>query len=110
MYSIYNGLIFMLVIQIPIRLDLDLFGQIRILQRAMVVRGRIIQPRSQTGIRVIANPLDLSTMILDLPMPNSTCRSFEKADFQSERWIREPKFRPITLRCYLNNHLVTLSL
>jgi hypothetical protein len=54
----------MLVIRIPIRTDdPDLFGQIRVLQRAMAGRGRITQSRSQIGIRVIANPLDLSAMI-----------------------------------------------
>jgi hypothetical protein len=67
-----------------------IFGQIRILQRAMAVRGRIFQSRSQIGIRVIGNPTDLSTMILHLQRPYSMGRSFENADFQREKWVREP--------------------
>jgi hypothetical protein len=31
------------------------FGQIRILERTMAVRGAVIQSRSQSGIRVLAN-------------------------------------------------------
>jgi hypothetical protein len=49
-------------------LDLDLFGQIRILERAMAVRGLILNTRSQIEIRAIANPLDLRTLILHLQM------------------------------------------
>jgi hypothetical protein len=42
------------------------FSQIRILQRAIAVPGRIFQPHYQIGIRVIANPPDLNAMVLHL--------------------------------------------
>jgi hypothetical protein len=50
---VYDMLKSKLLIRIQIRLDPDLFDQIRILQRDMAVCGRIIHPRSQIGIRVI---------------------------------------------------------
>jgi hypothetical protein len=40
--------------RVLVRLDPDLFGQIRILERAIAVPGLIFHHRSQTGIRVIA--------------------------------------------------------
>jgi hypothetical protein len=49
---VYYRLKSRLLIRIQIRLDLDLFDQIRVLQRDMAVWGRIIHPRSQSGIRV----------------------------------------------------------
>jgi hypothetical protein len=49
--GIYEGLKSLLGIMIQIRLDPDLFGHIRILERARAVRGLIFQPRSQIGIR-----------------------------------------------------------
>jgi hypothetical protein len=78
----------MLGIQISIMLDLDLFSQIRILQKAITSHGRIFQPHSQIGIRVIANPPDLSTMIFHLWRHMD--RSFETANFQAEKWARKP--------------------
>jgi hypothetical protein len=60
----YDRLKFLLGFQIVIRLDLDLFGQIRIIERDMAVRGLTFHHRSQIGIRVIANPPDLRTLIL----------------------------------------------
>jgi hypothetical protein len=72
------------------RLDPDLLGQIRILQRAMAVRGWIFQPRSQIGIRFISNPPDLSNKILHLWISNSMDRSFETANVHTEKWICQP--------------------
>jgi hypothetical protein len=56
----------MLGIRIPIRLDPDLLGQIRFPHSAMAVGSAIFQSLSKigTGIRVIANPPDLRTLIL----------------------------------------------
>jgi hypothetical protein len=68
MYILYDGLKYMLGNQILIRLDPDLFVQIQILEIAMAVRGLIFQPSSQIGIRIIANSMDLRTMILHLQM------------------------------------------
>jgi hypothetical protein len=62
----------MLGIRKLIRLDPDPFGQIQILDRAMAVRGLIFHTCSQIGIRVIANPPDLRTLILHLQMHYST--------------------------------------
>jgi hypothetical protein len=45
---------------------LELFSQIRILERAMAVCGLIFQTRSQIGIWVIANLPDLRMLILHL--------------------------------------------
>jgi hypothetical protein len=77
----YSGLKSTLGIRKLIRLDPDLFGQIRILERAMAVHGLIFHTRSQIGIRVIANLPDLKTLILHLQMRYSTDHSFETADF-----------------------------
>jgi hypothetical protein len=50
----YNELKLMLGFQIQIRLDTDLFDEIRILQGAMAVRGVIFHARTPIGIRVVA--------------------------------------------------------
>jgi hypothetical protein len=71
----------MLGIHIRIRLNLDLFRQIRILQGAMAVHGAISHARSQIGIRVVPNPPDLSSLILHQWIQCSTNCNFEKADF-----------------------------
>jgi hypothetical protein len=58
----------MLGIRILIRFDPDLFGQLRILERAIAVRGLIFYTPSQIVIRVKANPPDLRTLSLHLQM------------------------------------------
>jgi hypothetical protein len=78
---IYDGLKSMLGIRKLNRLDPDLLGQIQILERAMSVRGLIFHTCSQIEIRVIANPLDLRTLILHLQMHYSTYGTFETTDF-----------------------------
>jgi hypothetical protein len=77
----------MLMIQIRIRLSLDLFGQIRILQGAMAVRCAIFHAHSQIGIRVVANTPDLRSLILHLRMHCSTGCSFEKVDFKPKHGL-----------------------
>jgi hypothetical protein len=67
--------------QIRIRSDLDLFDWIQILQGAMSVRGEIFHDRILIGIRVVANPLDLRSLILHLWKHFSTNCSFRTADF-----------------------------
>jgi hypothetical protein len=89
MYVPYGGLKSTLGIWKQIRLDLDLFGQIQILERAMAVRGLIFHTHSQIGIPVIANPPDLRTLILHQQMRYSTDCSFETANFSSEKSVRE---------------------
>jgi hypothetical protein len=61
----------LLEIPIFIRLDLDLFWQIRILERTMAVRSTNFQPWSQTGIQVIAKSVVVENRILHLRMPHS---------------------------------------
>jgi hypothetical protein len=51
---------------LQIRLDPDLFDQIRILQGAMGVHGVIFHARILIGIQVVANPPDLRSLILHL--------------------------------------------
>jgi hypothetical protein len=71
----------MLGIQIWIKLNLDLFGQIRILQEAMVVRGAIFHVRNQIGIQVVANPPDLRSLILHLWMHCSSTLALKRPIF-----------------------------
>jgi hypothetical protein len=54
----------MLVFQVRIRLDPVLFDRIQILQGAMTVRGEIFHARIPIGIRVVANPVDLRSLII----------------------------------------------
>jgi hypothetical protein len=56
----------MLRIQVRIRLNLDLFGRIQILQGAMAVCSAIFHDQSQIGIQVAENPTNLSFLILHL--------------------------------------------
>jgi hypothetical protein len=60
----YDELKLMLGFQIRIRLDLDLFYQIWILQGAMGVGGAIFYARILIGIQFVANPVDLRSLIL----------------------------------------------
>jgi hypothetical protein len=62
----YDELKLMLWLQIRIRLDPDLFDGIQIFQGAMGVRGVIFHARIPIGIRVVANPPDLRSLILHL--------------------------------------------
>jgi hypothetical protein len=71
----------MLGFQIQIRLDPDLFDQIRILQGAMGVCSAIFHVRIPIGFQVVANPQDLRSLILHLWKHCSTDWSFEKTDF-----------------------------
>jgi hypothetical protein len=71
----------MLGFQIRIKSDPDLFDQIRILQGAMGVHSAIFHVRIPMGIRVVANPLDLRSLILHLWKHCSTDCSFEMTDF-----------------------------
>jgi hypothetical protein len=71
----------MLGFQIRIRLDPDLFDRIRILQGAMGVHGAIFHVRIPIGIRVMANPPDLGSLILHLWKHCLTGCSFETTDF-----------------------------
>jgi hypothetical protein len=63
----------MLGIQIWIRLNLDLFGRLRILQGALAVCSAIFYAHSQIGIRVVANPPDLRSLIFH-PQYGSTAQ------------------------------------
>jgi hypothetical protein len=71
----------MLGIQIRVRLDLDLFNRIQILQGALGVRGAIFQACNPMGIRVVANLTDLRSLILHLWKHCLTDCSFETTDF-----------------------------
>jgi hypothetical protein len=71
----------MLGIQFQIRLDPDLFGEIQILQRAIAVHGAIFHACIPIGIRVVANPPDLRSLILHLGMHCSMDFSFRTTDF-----------------------------
>jgi hypothetical protein len=91
--------------------DPDLFGQIRILEKTLAVRP-IFQPRSQFGIQITANPLDLRTMILHLWFRYYLDCNFEMADFFSRDKVSQNLvfFFLALLRHFLNGHLMTLSL
>jgi hypothetical protein len=56
----------MLGFPIRIRLDPDLFDRIQILQGAMAVCGEIFYARIPFDIGVVANPVDLRSLILYL--------------------------------------------
>jgi hypothetical protein len=71
----------MLGIQNQIRLNLDFFRRIWILQGAMAVHGTIYHACSQIGIRAVVNLSDLSSLILQQWMHCLTECSFETADF-----------------------------
>jgi hypothetical protein len=58
--------------------------------KSLAVRSSIFPTRRQIGIRVIANPLDLRSLILHLWMNYLTDRSFETADFSMVKRVREP--------------------
>jgi hypothetical protein len=73
----------MLEIHIRIRLKLYHFGQIRILQGAMVVCGAIFHACIQIRIRVVANPRELRSLILHQWMHCT-------ADFETEKRVRKP--------------------
>jgi hypothetical protein len=62
----YDVLKLMLGYQIWIRLDPDLFDRILILQGDMAVHSEIFYARITIGIRVVANPVDLRSLILNL--------------------------------------------
>jgi hypothetical protein len=55
--------------------------QIRILQGAMAVPGEIFHARIPIGVRVVANPVDLRSLILHLWKHCSMNCSFGTADF-----------------------------
>jgi hypothetical protein len=71
----------MLVFQIRIRLDPDLFDGIRILQGAIGVRGVIFHARILIVIQVVANPPNLRSLVLHIWKHCSTDFSFETTDF-----------------------------
>jgi hypothetical protein len=70
----------MLGFQIQIRLDLDLFDRNQILQGAMAVSCEIFHARILIGIQVVANPVDLRSLILHLWKNCSMNCSFGTAD------------------------------
>jgi hypothetical protein len=70
---------------ILIRLNMDLFGHIRILQGTMAVRSAIFHARSQIGIRFVANPSDLSSLILYLWMHCSTDLALKQPIFKRKK-------------------------
>jgi hypothetical protein len=59
----YDELKLMLGFQIRLRLDPDLFDQIRILQEAMGVRGAIFHASIPIGIRVVANFTSMEALL-----------------------------------------------
>jgi hypothetical protein len=60
----------------------------------MEVRIAIFHARIPFGIRVVANPPGLRALILHLWMHCVMDCSFETADFQTEKRVGEPLFRP----------------
>jgi hypothetical protein len=56
----------LLLIRIHVGLDPNLFGSVQTLERTFADRGAIFPTHSQIGIRVVANPPDLRTLIVDL--------------------------------------------
>jgi hypothetical protein len=62
----YDEFKLMLGFQIQIRLDPDLFYRNQILQGAMAVCSEIFHARNLIGIRVVANLVDLRSLILHL--------------------------------------------
>jgi hypothetical protein len=68
-------------IQIRIRLDLELFDWIRILQGAIEVRSEIFQDRIPIRFKVVANPVDLRYLNLHLWKHCLTNCSFGTAYF-----------------------------
>jgi hypothetical protein len=81
----YDKLKLSLGFQIRINLDPDLFDRIKILQGAMAVYSEIFHDCIPIGIWVVANPLDLISLILHLWKHCSTKCSFETADFLTEK-------------------------
>jgi hypothetical protein len=77
----YDELKLMLMAQIRLRLDPDLFDRIQILQGAIAVCGAIFHAHIPIRIRVVANLPDLRSLILHLWKHCSTDCSFETADF-----------------------------
>jgi hypothetical protein len=74
----YDGPKYMLGIRIPVRLDPDLFKQIRIIERTM---SRSRNELSASQSELWQNPPDLRTLILHIWIHYSTDRSFKTADF-----------------------------
>jgi hypothetical protein len=70
----------MLGFQIQIRMDPDLFDRIRILQGAMGVHDAIFHASIPIRIQVVANPLDLRSLIFASMEALPDC-SFETNDF-----------------------------
>jgi hypothetical protein len=89
----YDELKLMIGLQIRVRLDLDLFDRIQILQGAMAICGAIFHARIPIGIRVVENPVDLRSLILHPWKHYSTNCSFGTADFKTEKRVRESQFR-----------------
>jgi hypothetical protein len=75
-----NGPKSMLGIRILVRVDPDLIGQTRILERAIAVRSQLDSELSQ-------NPSYLRTLILHLRMRNSMDRSFKMATFKRKKVV-----------------------
>jgi hypothetical protein len=80
----------MLRFQIWIRLDPDLFDWIWILQGAIAVPSVNFHAHIPIGIRGVANPLDLRSLIYHLWKHCSMDCSFETADFKMEKRVCKP--------------------